>query len=102
MDNLSIDKKGHVYTAAFPKVLALIEAVDGKPKAGQKWVEIPSTVLRVRREKYGGEWVVEKVLEDIEGVVLPGSTVAVHDAKRGSLWMGGVASPFITVCEPLG
>lgn len=82
--------------------MALIEALDGKAKGEGKWVEIPSTLLRVRREDERGEWKVEKVLEDIEGVVLPGSTVAVHDVESGNLWMGGVASPFITVCEPLG
>lgn len=103
MDNLSVDSKGDIYVAAFPKVLALMQAIDGPAKPKGRRVEIPSTVFRVRR--VGGEggegYVVEKVLEDVEGQVLPGSTVVLHDVKTGSLWMGGVASPFITVCEPI-
>ncbi|CZR64077.1 related to serum paraoxonase/arylesterase [Phialocephala subalpina] len=99
MDNLSLDSKDDIYIAAFPKVLSLIQAMDGAEPPAGSWVEIPSTVFRVRRQ--GEEWKVEKVLEDIEGVKLPGSTVVVHDVKTGALWMGGVASPFITVCVPI-
>lgn len=113
MDNLSLDSKNFIYIAAFPKPLSLIAAIDGAEPAPGTWTEIPSTVFRVRRvvrdegvkgEGIKGEegWEVEKVLEDIEGVKLPGSTVAVHDVKTGGLWMGSVASPFITVCEPVG
>lgn len=117
MDNLSIDKKGDVYIAAFPKVLSLIEAMDGEKRPKGEWVEIPSTVFRLRRIAEDGEgdgleekgeggngeegWIVEKVVEDIEGMVLPGSTVAVHDVATGGLWMGGVASPFLAVCLPI-
>lgn len=43
--------------------------------------------------------VAEKVLEDIKGKVLSGSTTAVHDVKTGGFWLRGVASSFITVCE---
>lgn len=109
MDNLSLDSDGNIYVAAFPKVLGLIEAMDGPEPAAGDWVEIPSTIFRVRKGEKAGEegegkdgaWEVEKVLEDIEGIKLPGSTTAVHDVKTGNLWMGGVASPFITVCDPV-
>ncbi|KUJ14191.1 serum paraoxonase/arylesterase-like protein [Mollisia scopiformis] len=99
MDNLSVDIHGDIYVAAFPKVLALIEAMDGEKRPDGEWVEIPSTVFRVRKE--GATWVVEKVLEDVEGSVLPGSTVAARDGVTGMLWLGGVASPFVGVCVPV-
>lgn len=103
MDNLVVDSKGDVYVAAFPKILSLVQALDGKVPEKGKWIEIPSTVFRVRRVDGGeGQWEIKKVLEDVEGTALPGSTVAVHDVKTGMLWMGGVASPFISVCEVLG
>ena len=105
MDNLVVDSKGDVYVAAFPKILSLVKALDGKVPEVGKWVEIPSTVFRVRyvgEDGEEGEWEVKKVVEDVEGTKLPGSTVAVHDVKTGMLWMGGVASPFISVCQVLG
>ncbi|KAH7317754.1 serum paraoxonase/arylesterase-like protein [Rhexocercosporidium sp. MPI-PUGE-AT-0058] len=106
VDNLSIDSKGDIYAACFPEVLALVANLDGPVKEPLR--EIPSTVFRIRRVLGEGEgenekgmvkWVVEKVLEDIEGKFLPGATTAVHDVRTGSFWLGGVASPFITVCE---
>jgi hypothetical protein len=45
-----------------------------------------------------GEWEVETVLED-DGTVVSGATVAVHDVETGRLFMGGVLTPFISVCE---
>lgn len=44
---------------------------------------------------------VKKVLEDWEGEVLPGATAVVHDAKTGRVFLSGVVSPFVTVCEPV-
>jgi arylesterase/paraoxonase len=103
MDNLVVDKKGDAYVAAFPDVLRLVEALDGKVPGERRWVDVGSTVFRVKVDEDEEEgFKVEKVLEDVEGVVLPGSTVAVHDVESGMLWMGGVASPFVTVCEVLG
>ena len=46
------------------------------------------------------EHVVEKVIEDREGKVLPAASTVVHDVKTGNLWLSGFASKFITVCEP--
>ena len=40
-----------------------------------------------------------KALEDGEAKFLPGATVAVHDVKTDKFFLGGVASPYITVCE---
>ncbi|CZS92048.1 related to serum paraoxonase/arylesterase [Rhynchosporium agropyri] len=108
VDNLSIDSAGDIFAACFPDVLALVANMDGPVVEPRR--EIGSTVFRIRRISDGmGEGeeegtirhVVEKVLEDLEGKVLPGATTAVHDVKTGSIWLGGVISPFITVCERL-
>lgn len=82
-----------------------------------KETNVASTVFRIRRilvrdekiEKEFGlepgrgnrvENIVEKVIEDREGKVLPAASTAVHDVKTGNLWLSGFASKFITVCEP--
>jgi hypothetical protein len=82
LDNLSVDTKGNIFAAGFPKVLSLVKALN-EPLS----TEVPSTIFKVT-----------KALEDIDGRVLPGSTVAVHDVKTDTFFMGGVTSPFITVC----
>jgi arylesterase/paraoxonase len=98
LDNLSVDANGDIYAAAFPDIVALVKALSDAsvPNA-------PATVFRVRvvRDKDGEPgYEVEKVLEDIEASVLPMTTTAVHDVKTGRLFLGGVSSPFIAVCEP--
>ncbi|TKA21845.1 hypothetical protein B0A50_08514 [Salinomyces thailandicus] len=99
IDNLSQDSEGDIYVPALSNLQATMKSfqdpLNGAP---------PSTILRVRsQEKEGGEreWTWEKVLEDAKGEVLPGTTTAVHDAKTGRLFLSGVASPFIAVCEKL-
>jgi arylesterase / paraoxonase len=105
MDNLSIDQNGDIYAAAFPQV--------------HKWgtsskdpsVGVPTAVFRIRRagkgyrgtsrkgmEIYQGEYEVEKIIED-DGSLLPGSTSAVHDPMTGRIFLAGVMSPFVAVCE---
>ncbi|CZT43751.1 related to serum paraoxonase/arylesterase [Rhynchosporium secalis] len=102
VDNLSIDSAGDIFAACFPDVLALVANMDGPVVEPRR--EIGSTVFRIRRISDGmGEGeeegtirpVVEKVLEDLEGKVLPGATTAVHDVKTGSIWLGGVISPLL-------
>ena len=105
VDNLSIDSNGDIFAACFPDVLALVANLDGPILEKGNRREIASTVLRIRRvadEEGEVRHVVKKVLEDIEGRVLPGATTAVHDVKTGMFWLGGVASPFVTVCERVG
>ena len=108
IDNLSVDGKGDIYAASFPKLYHFSQA-------GQDPFNIhpPSTVMRISRagkeyqgtdgtadakKSNDGKYVVEKFLED-DGAVLPGSTVAVHDSQTGRVFLGGVISPFITICE---
>ncbi|KAG9233147.1 serum paraoxonase/arylesteras-like protein [Amylocarpus encephaloides] len=97
IDNLSLDPNGDIYVAAFPDVLGLVLASSSSAER-----DVGSSVFRVRKVvKEGGElaWDVEKMMEDVEGRVLPMATVVVHDAETGNLWLGGIASPYITLCE---
>ncbi|KAF4946717.1 hypothetical protein FGADI_10921 [Fusarium gaditjirri] len=93
VDNASIDENGDIWIAAFPIGVEIFKAYDDPYNAHP-----PSTVLRVR--KVEGEYVVEKMLEDADGEVLPAATTVVHDAKTGRLFLSSVISPFIAVCEP--
>lgn len=108
IDNLSVDANGDIFAAAFPDSLKLVEAV--KHASG---LTIPSTVWQIRKlvaesdergkEKGSvtGNYRVWKVLEDKEGKVMPsGTTIAVHDAKTGRIFLGAVLGEHMTVCEP--
>lgn len=95
LDNLSVDKNGDIYGAAFPQLYKLQQS----DKPGQ----CPSAVVKVSKGKISsnddkGGHVVQMVVED-DGNLLPGSTVAVHDAETGRLFIGGVKSPWIAICE---
>lgn len=96
LDNLSIDSKGDIFVAGFPNFLKLGKALHAPE------IDVPSTVFRIR-SKLNAEgkrkYEVEKILEDAEGKLLHGATIAVHDTKTGNLWLGGIMSPFITLCE---
>jgi arylesterase/paraoxonase len=106
LDNLTVDKEGDIFAAGFPVAWKWGESAK-RPFE----VDPPSAVFRVSREERGwsrkymkrgewhkGEYYVEKVLED-DGSVLPGATVAVHDAETGRFFLGGAVAPYITICE---
>ncbi|CAK4031517.1 unnamed protein product [Lecanosticta acicola] len=96
IDNLSQDGNGDIWAAAIPKLSRLLESFENP-----MGVVSPATVFRIRRRKHaGGEWEVEKVLEDRDAEVLPGATTAVHDVKTGRIFLSGIVAPFIAVCEP--
>ncbi|EWZ28573.1 uncharacterized protein FOBCDRAFT_251674 [Fusarium oxysporum Fo47] len=93
LDNASIDENGDIWIAAFPVTAAIFQAYEDPYNA-----HTPAAVLRVR--KVDGKYVVDKVIEDADGEVLPAATTVVHDAKTGRLFLSSVISPFIAVCEP--
>ena len=92
IDNLSLDKNGDIYAAAFPKALKFIKSLSAPYD-----IDSPSTIWRIRR--VGNKHEVTKVLEDKEAKILGGATVARHDVKTGRLFMGGAFAPYITVCD---
>jgi hypothetical protein len=113
IDNLSVDSKGDVFVAGFPNTIGVLKAM----KNPDKETDVASSAFRIRKvivrdeeaekllgleEGKGGrmEHVVDKVIEDREGKVLPAASTVVHDVKTGNLWLSGFASKFITVCEP--
>ncbi|OQU99407.1 SMP-30/Gluconolaconase/LRE-like domain-containing protein [Cladophialophora immunda] len=99
IDNFSEDANGDIFAATLPKALQALAAFEDplNPKSA------PATVWRVRRlnREVGDQYQYEltKIIEDAEGEVLPGMTTAIHDAQTGRLFMSGVVSPFITVCN---
>lgn len=93
IDNLRPDADGDIYAAAFPACHKWIES-----EMDPFGVHPPSAVLRIRAGEGEGGYVVETVLED-NGSVLPGSTVAVHDAQTGRIFLGGAMAPWISICE---
>jgi arylesterase/paraoxonase len=97
LDNLLVDDNGDIFGAGFPKVLAFMKALE-EPLT----TEVPSTIFRIRKsvdQEGKAAYKVTKALEDIDGKVLPGSTVTAHDVKTDTFFMGSVTSPFITVCK---
>ncbi|CAG8958877.1 hypothetical protein HYFRA_00011830 [Hymenoscyphus fraxineus] len=93
IDNLSVDSRGYINVAGFPDVVGLVRS-----SSSMEGRDVGSSVFRVR---IVGEEGVVKVLEDVEGKILPASTVVAHDAKTGNLWLVSIASSFVTVCEKI-
>lgn len=85
IDNLSVDENGDIYAAAFPRVLKIMEVYQ-KPYETSS----PSTIWRIR--KSGSSYQIQKILEDKEGKLVSGATVAIHDARTGRLFIGGIIS----------
>jgi arylesterase / paraoxonase len=107
IDNLSVDKNGDIFAACFPRLYKLFDQANSP-----FGVHPAASVYRIKRAGKGyqgigrkghlaghdAEYEVELVMED-DGSVLPSATVVVHDAKTGRFFLGGVLSPFISICE---
>ncbi|KAE8148882.1 hypothetical protein BDV25DRAFT_10432 [Aspergillus avenaceus] len=116
IDNLSIDSEGNVFGGAIPVPEQFMKAFHDPYET-----DAPSTVLMIRNknrpdgsgvlEQYEEARVVDveaevkeqfevvRVVEDAEAKVLPTTTTVVHDPISGRLFLGGVSSPFMGVCE---
>ncbi|KAK5174142.1 uncharacterized protein LTR77_001222 [Saxophila tyrrhenica] len=93
LDNLSLDADGDIWVPGLPDIQ---QTLDGF--ANPLDVTPPASVFRIKKGQDGYQ--VDKVLEDGEGEILPAATTVVHDVKTGRLFISGVFSPFISVCEP--
>jgi hypothetical protein len=80
LDNASVDENGDIWVAAFPVTAAIFAAYDDPHGA-----RTPTAVLRLRKTQ--GKYVVDKVIEDADGELLPAVTTVVHDAKTGRLFL---------------
>ena len=85
VDNLSINKNGDIYAAAFPKALKFVETSKDPYHR-----DAPSTIWRIRKKGGGKGYEAMKVLEDREAKIMGGATVARHDVKTGRLFIGGI------------
>jgi hypothetical protein len=113
IDNLSVDKNGDIFAATFPQTHIFL-----KSSKAPFEIDPPTSVFRIRKggndfgtlntagletgkailERGNVSYSTEKILED-DGSVLPGSTIAVHDAKTGRIYLGGAVAPYISICE---
>lgn len=99
IDNLSVDADGDIFIAAFPYPMPVFQTL-----ADQEERNIPSTIFKVQTAPdnstvLGVKHKVTKILEDKEGKVLPSTTTVVHDVVTDRLFLGGLVSRFITICE---
>lgn len=92
LDNLSLDADGDLWVPGLPDFARTLASFDDP--LGQT---APATIFRIK--KSGDSYHVDKVLEDAEGGILPAATSVVHDVKTGRIFVSGVVSPFISVCE---
>jgi hypothetical protein len=99
IDNISLDADGNLIAAAIPDLIGFVKASE-KPYTAVA----PATVLSIggivdQVRKHGNDYKISKVVEDNDGKVLPGISTALHDVKSQRLFLGGVFSPFIGICE---
>ncbi|KAI9646582.1 hypothetical protein NHQ30_004577 [Ciborinia camelliae] len=114
IDNMSIDENGDIIAASIPKTYKWVQSLNDQS------IQIPAAVVRIRRrgdnfnrmiregiregkdlgKSYEG-YLVEILAED-DGTILSAVTAAVHDVKKGKLYLGGITAPFIMTCEMNG
>ncbi|KAF7343281.1 hypothetical protein MVEN_01760200 [Mycena venus] len=97
LDNLSIDKNGAVWAAAFPKMFALLKQMTDID------AHAPSAVFRLAANTGADKFYGKKYVLDIpwqeNGTLALGSTTFVHDADRKRLITTGIMAPWVTVCN---
>ncbi|GJJ06417.1 hypothetical protein Clacol_000608 [Clathrus columnatus] len=91
MDKLSVDEKGHIYIAAFPKRIQAIRETLNNPS-----IPSASAVFRLTKNTghdqfYGKKYNIDKVFQD-DGKISSLTTTAVYDQKHGVLYMSGITS----------
>ncbi|KAF7868798.1 uncharacterized protein EAF02_009534 [Botrytis sinoallii] len=111
IDNLSIDENGDIIAASIPQGLKWFQYLSDQS------IQVPAAVVRIRRRgsdfdrlikegvregkdlgKSEEGYIVETMVED-NGKILTSVTAAVHDVRRGTLYLGGITAPFIMTCE---
>jgi len=97
LDNLAVDAEGQLWAAGIPKALTAVAHMQNPLLLS------PSLAARISINTgpnafYGEKYKVEKVFED-DGKIMSGMTSAVYDSSRKKLFMNGVASPQLVVCN---
>ncbi|KAL1710422.1 hypothetical protein EV121DRAFT_275630 [Schizophyllum commune] len=94
LDNLTVDKRGTVWAAGFPKGADLISKHIPDP------LNNPSASTAVRVSCGSGKCTVDKPFEsDGSNNIASGSTTVAYDAERKRLFLSGVMAPGLTVCD---
>jgi len=98
VDNLSIDQDGMVWAGALSDAITFYTKHFPNPST-----PAASSALRISLNTgeavfYGHKFKVEKVFED-GGAIASGITSAVHDVKRGRLFLHGLSSPQLAICK---
>ncbi|KAB8239127.1 calcium-dependent phosphotriesterase [Aspergillus alliaceus] len=99
LDNLSRDSEGNIIAAAIPDSLRFVKSMHDPA------VSAPAAAFMIRRadwqsnENRENPYEVIKLVEDKDGKVLPTTTVAIRDTNSRRLFLGGVVSPFIGICN---
>ncbi|PAV18920.1 serum paraoxonase arylesterase [Pyrrhoderma noxium] len=98
IDNLSIDKDGSVWGAAFVHAMELVNVHFANPS-----INTASSALRITPNDgagsyFGEKYKIERVFED-DGTLASGTTSVAYDVKRKKLYLHGIASPQLTVCD---
>lgn len=86
IDNLSQDSDGDIFIPHFPKMTNMLGMFDDNPYG----LTGPSALSRLRKTGKGYE--IEKTVEDKYGEVLPGTPIAIYDAKSGRLFLSSMSS----------
>ncbi|KAI7977617.1 hypothetical protein EIK77_010208 [Talaromyces pinophilus] len=99
IDNISLDADGNLIAAALPDLIGFVKASEDPYNA-----VAPATVLSIEGivgqvRSRGRDYNISKVVEDSDAKVLPGISTALHDVESQRLFLGGVFSPFIGICE---
>ncbi|KAF2214817.1 hypothetical protein CERZMDRAFT_36374 [Cercospora zeae-maydis SCOH1-5] len=99
LDNLSQDKNGDIWAAGLPKALETLDAFEDPLNQVAS-----TTVFKIWKEEgndaaVNGGYQTLKALEDRDKEILPGATTVIHDVTTERLFLSGVTSPFITVCD---
>ena len=99
IDNISLDADNNLIAAAIPDLLGYVKASEDPYN-----VVPPATVFSIESiighiASHANDYRITKLVEDNSGKVLPGISTALHDVQSQRLFLGGVFSPFVGICE---
>ncbi|KAJ3505043.1 hypothetical protein NLJ89_g7625 [Agrocybe chaxingu] len=114
LNNLALDADGQLWAAGMTTFSSLDQRIQGSTAAPQTLTachhledpeskQSPSAALRISINTgpnafYGEKFKVQKMFEDA-GDLMSGITSAVYDSERKKLFMHGIASPQLVVCD---
>ncbi|KAH7888581.1 hypothetical protein F5I97DRAFT_2003355 [Phlebopus sp. FC_14] len=97
-DNLSVDANGAIWVAVLSDAFGLFFRQFNDPSALVASAAVRVTINEGPGSFYGEKYNVDKIFED-PGELTSGSTSAVYDSERRRLFMHGIISLHLTVCN---